>query len=581
MSTTGMMVMNCHKVQRKQKSFLLLLGWIAVLLLGAIPPSRAIDFMTDDLSDSAGDEDSTTDSFGSDVTSDGSSEASSSSWIQPSTETGIVDPRWKSTKLTKAEKIALGIVPPPGFDFPDDDPTSQSDTAAAATTEAPEGDSDKNNNNNNDPKDESYYFPQQDDEVLKVYGDLSIVDTTQEEKEEEEIMAEEHEKVVPTNSTLAKTSTTATTSSSAATTASTLPTYNRRKFISYTPSPWEDGWTSGIENLVNSRMICRTLLHGKHQTARMHDFMDMICMARAEPPNENWCYYHDHNHYLWYDSQERNMFKVYIDTTPLELDGIAIPQLTPLYIDQNANWESIASKFTFLDEASGETYEEYIEPLVAQLRFPLTECIDNKPLLADFASYVIPPPNLDRVEGRTIMYDIGSRDWSRMEYVVEEWASHGMNFTYIITYAPNGNEQDDAFLTTIPDKHASRVVRHYLELTDEPTFDDSKVFLPTTIRDETHPDDYVVLKLDRTNAHSKESIVQYILDHDPTQHNLSRSPLHVDEILWEINASGNYVLESWFDENLQFDEISSLTLIEAYQKLLALRNMGIRAHSWI
>ena len=569
----------CQKVKRKQP-FLLLLS--IIVLLAAIPSSKAIDFINGDFDDSAGDADSTQDSFGSAVTSDGSSDVSSSSnssslssslSIQPNTEHDI-DPRWKSTKLTKEQKIALGIVPPPGFDFPEDDPNQE---VSAATTEAPGGVSTSNNNNANEPKDESYYFPEEDDEVLKEYGDLSIVDTTQEEKEEEDVMAEEHTvHEVPTNSTPAETLA----KTSATTTASMPPTYNRRKFISYTPSPWEAGWTSGIDNLVNSRMICRTLLHGKHQTARMHDFMDMICMARAAPPNDKWCYYHDHNHYLWYDSHERNMFNVYIDKTPLELDGEAIPQLAPLYIDQNANWESIASKFTFLDEESGETYVEYIEPLVAQLRFPLTECIEDRPLLADFASYIIPPPNLDRVNGRTILYDIGSRDWSRMEYVVEEWASHAINFTYIITYATNGNEQDDAFLTTIPDKHASRVVRHYLELADAPTSDNNQVFLPSIIQDETHPDDYVLLKLDRTNAHRKESIVQYILDHDP-KNDGSALPLHVDELLWEINASGNYVLESWFDENLQFDELSSMTLIEAYQKLLALRNMGIRAHSWI
>jgi hypothetical protein len=340
-----------------------------------------------------------------------------------------------------------------------------------------------------------------------------------------------------------------------------------------------------ITELTRDEAICNTLLNGKHQKAQVHKFLTMMCSARPDPPNDNWCYYHDHNHYVWYNSANLNAFELYIDKTPLVLDGVEFP--TPVsvnFLDNEDEWGPVASKFTFLDETTGEEYHEYIEPLVAQLRFPLAGCLDHKPLLADFASFVIPPPSLSRVDGRTIMYDVGSPDWSRMEYIVEEWGAHDAGFTYLITYAPREQEQTDVFAASVPERHKAHIYRHFFDLVDQPTDDVMAFFLPTKIHEQARDDDYIMVKLDRVNAQLKQNLIQYILNNirDTTTTSSSSSPrLHVDELFWEINASGNYVLESWFDTNLQFDELSSLTVSDAYQILSELRNAGIRAHAWI
>ena len=354
---------------------------------------------------------------------------------------------------------------------------------------------------------------------------------------------------------------------------------SRRKFVSYEPSKWEAGWVYGIAQLAQAKTICQTLLEGKHQQEWLHKFMMMMCSARPDPPNDAWCYFHDHNHFVWYNSKNTNAFELYIDKTPLQLDGIEPPMPTLINtLEMESDWEEIASKFTFIDETNGEEYYEYIEPLVAQLRFPLAGCLERKPLLADFASFVIPPPSLSRVDGRTIMYDMGSSDWSRMEYIVEEWGARDAGFTYLITYAPSENENADAFLESVPEQHKSHIYRHYLNLVDQPTTEHSDpkdFFLPTKIHQQARSDDYIMVKFDRSmNANLKESLVQSILDYPTSQ-------VHVDEVFWEINASGNYVMQDWFDSNLQFDEISSMALSDAYEMLTALRNRGIRAHAWI
>jgi hypothetical protein len=364
---------------------------------------------------------------------------------------------------------------------------------------------------------------------------------------------------------------------------------SRRKFVSYEPSKWEVGWKNAIGDLLKRKLICQALLSGKHQKDMLHRFLSMMCSARAPPPNDSWCYYHDHNHFLWYNSANSKGFELYIDKTPLILDGIEppIPSIITM-MDHEDQWDIVASKFTFLDETTGEIYHEYIEPLVAQLRFPLAECIDRKPLLADFASFVLPPSSLSRtVDGRIIMYDMGSSDWSRLEYIVEEWTAHDAAFTYLITYSPTENEKDDTFLQTVPDHHKFHIYRHYFKLLDQAPEDidnesseDSQTsgifgnsfFLPYKIQNQTRPDDYIMLKLDRMNAHVKQSLVQYFLDHPE---------VHINELFWEINESDNYVMQEWYDTNLKFDELSSLTLVDAYEILTTFRNRGIRAHAWI
>ena len=73
------------------------------------------------------------------------------------------------------------------------------------------------------------------------------------------------------------------------------------------------------------------------------------------------------------------------------------------------------------------------------------------------------------------------------------------------------------------------------------------------------------------NAAVKQNLVEFILENN----------VHVNELFWEINSSDNYVMQGWYDTNLQFDELSSISLPDAYALLTELRNRGIRAHSWI
>jgi hypothetical protein len=274
---------------------------------------------------------------------------------------------------------------------------------------------------------------------------------------------------------------------------------------------------------------------------------------------------------MWYNVDNIDEFELYVDMTPDVLKDYPTPERQPVILSDD-KWAGIMSKMVFFDTFADEEYFEFIEPLVGTLRFPLAECLPDQPLLNDVASFVIPPPWLYRTEGRHMLFDVGSADWTRMQYVVEEWALHEIEFTDILSYAVNQQEGTDEFPKTVPAEHAEHIYREYLPLVDSPNPDVGKIFLPTKIEEMADVNDYVVLKLDRTNAKLKESIVDYLLESET---------LHVDELIYEINDSDNFLFTKYFDAQLQFDELSSMTLGDTYRQLQALRNKGVRAHAWI
>jgi hypothetical protein len=395
-------------------------------------------------------------------------------------------------------------------------------------------------------------------ESLEENGDASgvdIVDNAQEEEQEEESMEEEAGELeaeqIQENPDMDF----------------EMEVKNRRRFVSYEPSPWEQQWLDQIDNIMSSQSLCKSLLWPELEVNKMHDYLQLICSTRAEE-NWKWCYYEDRQHFMWYNSENHGKFDIYVNEMPPDV------QVRPVYIPLEMDGDSspgLASKFTFYDDFAEEEYEEYIEPLVSHLRFPLAGCLPAIPLLAEVANFVIPPNSLERTNGRKIIYDLGSKNWSRLEYIVEEWMARGINFTDVSTYATSTNEAHDDFPLTVPKEHQDHIYRHYFELVDSPNPDDDKVFLPTKIAEQAQVNDYILLKLDRANSKLKESIVQYILDHD----------IMVHELVWEINNVDNYVLEKYIEDHASFADISSIVLADTYRQILALRNKGIRAHAWI
>ena len=343
---------------------------------------------------------------------------------------------------------------------------------------------------------------------------------------------------------------------------------NRRKLVRYEPSEWETQWIDQIDDIMEAKSLCRSLLGSDAQKEKMHKFLVHKCSIRT---SDGWCYFEDATHFVWYNSENRDTFEIYVNERP---DSISVlPQMTnPRELSDPDG--TVLSKFVFFDEVANEEYTEYIEPLVSHLRFPLAGCKPNLPLLAELTIGVLSPGYLDRTNLRKIIYDYGSSDWGRVHFILKEWGLYNTEFSEIISYSTYkaGEEAEDLFPKTVPRRERGRVFREYLELVDAPSEDPSKVFIPEKITEEAVVNDYIILKLDTGNAVFKENLIQYIIEH--------ADDLHIDELLWVQNNPDNYNLQKYMEMHASFEDMSSTTLGDTYRSLQALRYKGIRAHAW-
>jgi len=248
--------------------------------------------------------------------------------------------------------------------------------------------------------------------------------------------------------------------------------------------------------------------------------------------------------------------------------------------------EHVVSKFVFDDESTGETYDEYIEPLISHLRFPLSHCAVFEPSnwhdayyawnAVEFKGWVIPPPPELRVT-RKLYWDAGASDWVHgkggpsLKFFYDMWERSGHVFDKVFAYEMTTPVED--FYKTVPADLISRVHYEQCAVVSNPSDETaSSPFLPSAIQRGGTPDDYILFKLDIDSPQIEQGTIDFILN-DPDN--------FIDEVVWEHHISGNYLMtEGEFGWGPAHDQ-AQVTLRESYDLFLRMRNKGIRAHSWI
>lgn len=157
-------------------------------------------------------------------------------------------------------------------------------------------------------------------------------------------------------------------------------TKNGRKFLGYTSSAWEEEWLAHMDEWQAAETICDHVLDDAGW-AKMRRFLEATCTRYPDPSADHphrdspWCMMDDaHNSGggLYYD-RDAGVLTVGVQALP---DGLRFEEeVRPLA--PSADYEDAFSKFTYRDEVTGNTYDEYIEPLVSHLRHPLSQCTDH------------------------------------------------------------------------------------------------------------------------------------------------------------------------------------------------------------
>lgn len=85
-------------------------------------------------------------------------------------------------------------------------------------------------------------------------------------------------------------------------------TQDRRSFVRYESSPWEQIWLDNIDRWGQDEVVCEEL-HTPAQMRYMHDFLTLMCSARYEAPHDNWCIIDDEHRPLWYNTADRTAYE--------------------------------------------------------------------------------------------------------------------------------------------------------------------------------------------------------------------------------------------------------------------------------
>eukprot|EP00540_Astrosyne_radiata_P001971 CAMPEP_0116824520 /NCGR_PEP_ID=MMETSP0418-20121206/1446_1 /TAXON_ID=1158023 /ORGANISM="Astrosyne radiata, Strain 13vi08-1A" /LENGTH=288 /DNA_ID=CAMNT_0004452907 /DNA_START=447 /DNA_END=1313 /DNA_ORIENTATION=- len=242
--------------------------------------------------------------------------------------------------------------------------------------------------------------------------------------------------------------------------------------------------------------------------------------------------------------------------------------------------DEIFSRFFFEDEETGETFVEYIEPLISLLRHPLAKCIPRhfpwsfrlNHFLMVHRSYLVPISAAGRAfeNKKSYYFDAGSGSWAKMlggpslAPFTALYQKQGVNFDHIEVWDPSEYRMD--FHRSVPTEFKERVIFHREWIANEPYGNDT--FVPHWISESTEPGDFVVFKMKNFRSKPTEGVVRYLLSEEGRE-----DANRITEFYWDHDLKVNLMGGA-----LGFDVNASQSLNTSYHLFLWLRQAGIRAH---
>ena len=367
---------------------------------------------------------------------------------------------------------------------------------------------------------------------------------------------------------------------------------NRRRFISYMSSEWEQLWLDNVAEWGRdppTGNICGNI-QGPAQQMFLYRFLSETCTAKVE--TSPWCYVNDAYKPYWYNTVTHQFSLNY----PGQDDRVA-----PIHYyenvtlgvvpDFNPENDKIFSRFTFYDEVEKKKYAEYIEPLVSHLRHPLAGCVnashfvepwshETDRLLVFARSYLLwLPKPFSSKESEYYYFDAGASSWTSgaggasLSVLISQFGKNNIHFDHVEAW--EGTNPEATFYKDVPNEYRERVQYHQAWVSSNPnSTDPAKPFIPNVIANITKTDDYVFFKLDIDSLGIETGVVDFYLSNEGIDH-----VQHVDEFAWEHHVRGNYIMarRGWCPGACD----RSKSLKQSYEYFLSLRKKGIRAHSWV
>lgn len=234
-----------------------------------------------------------------------------------------------------------------------------------------------------------------------------------------------------------------------------------------------------------------------------------------------------------------------------------------------------------IDACTGRTLSQLpIEPLVGFLRHPQAHCHEfpsATPWVRNIQrkDYLIPAWRSEvsyQGKASAIFFDLGAslyrtgQGGASMSWFVEEYEARGIQFDRIFAWEAT-KHADTMIYGPMPLRIVDRV--SYYNVPVNPKVG-AKYNPWRTLKEVTTPRDFVVVKIDIDNSQIEEALIEQLLS-DRTLSNL------VDELYFE-----HHVLHTpMWRGGWRATTITNHTLVDSYMIFLRLRELGIRAHSWV
>jgi len=234
--------------------------------------------------------------------------------------------------------------------------------------------------------------------------------------------------------------------------------------------------------------------------------------------------------------------------------------------------------FSYHDwDCGGHKKRTYLEPLAVALRNPMFPCVPNAHSLLFDTSWLLLPNASDMPHRRALFFDFGSTYYNQgfggykdsMAWWMDSLKARGWHFDDVFAWEKNHVDPND-YWRRVPDDMKARL--HFF---NTPTSaDPADPMNPLTfIRRIAKPGDYIVMKLDIDNNAVETGIVDQIIKSH------AHHPM-IDEFIWENHVKGSPTQwHGW--KNLSYLVGPYATLNNSYHAFHTLRQLGIRAHSWV
>ena len=224
-----------------------------------------------------------------------------------------------------------------------------------------------------------------------------------------------------------------------------------------------------------------------------------------------------------------------------------------------------------------------LEPLVGFLRHPEAHCLvprgnpwphilSKDYLIPAWRTEVWPRGGPTRGQTSAFFFDLGASLYDRgtagasTKWFVDEYMARGIRFDRV--YAWEATSHTDAEIyAPIPATITDRISYYNLPV-------DSKAGAKhnpwRTLRAVAVPRDFVLVKIDIDNSPVEEALIAELLA-DRTLADL------VDELYFEHHVRGSPM----WDYGWHVNTVTNHTLVHSYATFARLRELGIRAHSWV